>query len=98
MDQRSSKSVDWNEDWDYFGIGTGQKGHTFLQSGQTRVDLSCPWNTRTITDWFRCKYFNHVSSAISCMEAHQRYTFMHKCSHIYTCITLVPSCTLKHAR
>ena len=38
---------------------------TKLQAGQTRVDLSCPWNTRTITDWFLCRYLCHDSSATS---------------------------------
>ena len=37
-----------------------------LQWGQTSVDFSWPWNSRTTTLWFLRRYFIHVSSAISC--------------------------------
>ncbi len=39
---------------------------TLSHFGQTSVDLSCPWNTFTITDWLRSRYLCHDSSAISC--------------------------------
>ena len=38
---------------------------TWLHSGQSRVDLSCPWNTLTTTLWFRCRYLYQDSSATS---------------------------------
>lgn len=34
------------------------------------VDLSWPWNTRTITDWFLCRYLCQDSSAMSWKQRH----------------------------
>lgn len=36
-----------------------------LHFGQTSVDFSWPWNSRTMTLWFLRRYFIQVSSAIS---------------------------------
>ena len=38
---------------------------TWLHSGQSRVDLSWPWNTLTTTLWFHCRYLYQDSSAMS---------------------------------
>ena len=39
--------------------------HTLLQSGQTRVDLNCPWKWSTKYELFRSRYTLHDSSATS---------------------------------
>ena len=50
------KAVDWEAGISYTAKQISNQSVrdflTWLHSGQSRVDLSWPWNTLTTTDWF----------------------------------------------